>query len=30
MTKWSQDAIFDLLCPVVACSALVALTVALA
>lgn len=30
VTKWSQDSIFDLLCPVVACSALVALTVALA
>ncbi len=25
MTKWSQDAILDLLCPVVACSALIAL-----
>lgn len=30
MTKWSQDAIFDLLCPVVTCSALVALTAVLA
>lgn len=26
MTKWSQDAIFDLLCPVVTCSALVAVS----
>lgn len=30
MTKWSHDAIFDLLCPVVTCSALVAMTAALA
>lgn len=26
MTKWSQDAIFDLLCPLVACSVLVAVS----
>lgn len=27
MTRWSRDAIFDLLCPVVACSALVLVAV---
>lgn len=26
MTKWSRDAIFDLLCPLVACSVLVAVS----
>lgn len=26
VTKWSQDSIFDLLCPVVACSALITLS----